>query len=394
MSTHTVQHTRAQPGHDYVLVGGGLQSGLIALAVLAARPDARVAMVERDHAIGGNHTWCFHAGDLPGGMEPVVEPLVVRRWPDYNVAFARLSRRVAVPYAAITSQRFREVVGSRLQQAPGSALYTGVSARRLGAREVELGDGRTLTGELVIDARGPEGAPPGPAGYQKFVGLELVLSRPHRLARPRVMDATVPQIGGFRFFYVLPLKPDRVLLEDTYFADDPQLDRAAVRARVLARAHELGLEVAGVDRQEAGVLPMPWSGDVPVVPTGDEPLRAGYRGGWFHPATGYSLPVAARLARFVAARPPDSVVGDDLARFARRHRHQARYCHVLNRLVFGLFPPEQRHHVFERFYRMPEATIRRFYALQLTATDRARILVGRPPRGMSLRAGALHMGRV
>ena len=39
-----------------------------------------------------------------------------------------------------------------------------------------------------------------------------------------------------------------------------------------------------------------------------------------------------------------------------------------------------------RFYRLPEAVIRRFYALELTAMDRARILVGRPPRGMSLRA--------
>ena len=384
---------RARSSYDYVLVGGGLQSGLIALAVLAERPGARVAVVERQREIGGNHTWCFHADDVPDAMRPVVAPLVVRRWPSYDVAFPRLRRQIGVPYAAVTSRRFREVVGTRLKEAPGSALYTGVSARRLGAREAELDDGRTLAATLVIDARGPEHAPPGPAGYQKFVGLELALSRPHRLARPRVMDATIPQIGGFRFFYSLPLTEDRLLLEDTYFADDPKLDRRAVRARVLARADELGLEVAGIDREEAGVLPMPWAGDAPVIPGPDEPLRAGYRGGWFHPATGYSFPLAARLAYFVAARPPGAVVGDELIRLARLHRRQTRYCHLLNRLVFGLFAPEQRHHVFERFYRMPEATIRRFYASKLTAGDRARIIVGRPPRGMSLRAGALRTRR-
>jgi len=39
--------------------------------------------------------------------------------------------------------------------------------------------------------------------------------------------------------------------------------------------------------------------------------------------------------------------------------------------------------VLERFYRLPESSIARFYALSTTAFDRARILCGRPPRGMS-----------
>jgi lycopene beta-cyclase len=42
--------------------------------------------------------------------------------------------------------------------------------------------------------------------------------------------------------------------------------------------------------------------------------------------------------------------------------------------------------VFERFYRMPETVIGRFYALALTRFDRARLLIGRPPRGFSLRS--------
>ena len=38
---------------------------------------------------------------------------------------------------------------------------------------------------------------------------------------------------------------------------------------------------------------MPWTGE--TAPCGPGVLEAGYRGGWFHPGTGYSLPVAARL---------------------------------------------------------------------------------------------------
>ena len=54
-------------------------------------------------------------------------------------------------------------------------------------------------------------------------------------------------------------------------------------------------------------------------------------------------------------------------------------------MLFGAFRPEDRYHVLERFYGLPVATIRRFYALTLTRADRVRILCGRPPRGFSWR---------
>ena len=74
----------------------------------------------------------------------------------------------------------------------------------------------------------------------------------------------------------------------------------------------------------------------------------------------------------------------EIAPLVRRQRRQARFAHLLNRLAFHFFPPERRFYAFERFYRLPEATIRRFYALELTARDKVRILAGRPPRGMAL----------
>ena len=57
-----------------------------------------------------------------------------------------------------------------------------------------------------------------------------------------------------------------------------------------------------------------------------------------------------------------------------------------------MFAPADMWHVFERFYRMPDPLVHRFYALALTPIDRARILSGRPPRGINLFA-ALSAGR-
>jgi lycopene beta-cyclase len=367
---------------DYALVGGGLQSALIALALLDRAPGIRLAIVEREVRLGGNHTWCFHAGDVPAAIAPAIEPLVAHRWSGHEVRFPGLRRRLAGSYAAITSARLDQVVRDRVAAA-GGRLLLGQAAAALHADRVVLADGSELAARFVVDARGPGPAPRAGAGYQVFLGQELELAAPHGLTEPILMDAEVAQRGGFRFMYVLPLSADRVLIEDTAFADHAALDDDAARRAIAAYAAGRGFTAARVVREERGVLPMPWSGG--PTPRPSWPLAAGYRGGFFHPATGYSLPIAARLAAALASAPGDGG-GAALAQLCDRLAPQQRYARALNRLAFRWFQPADRWHVFARFYTLPEPTIRRFYALDMGALDRARILVGRPPRGFSLRA--------
>lgn len=367
---------------ELILVGGGLQSGLIALGSLRADPLRRIAMVEAGPRPGGNHTWCLHSHDVPAAARAWVDPLVTYRWPRYDVCFPGRARTLDAPYAAITSERFATVVLDAFAGAAASRIYLGRPATRIAAHEVALDDGTTLRGDLVVDARGPRAdAYPGACGFQKFLGLELRLARPHALRHPILMDATVPQRDGFRFFYTLPFGPERLLIEETYFSRSAALDPAAARASILDYAARFG-SVASVVREESGVLPMPWS-SATVAPT-RSPLVAGYRGGWFHPGTGYSAPIALRLASHLATRTPREAFDAPLTRLYRRHRSQARYAQLLNRLLFHCFAPETMWNVFARFYTLPDESIHRFYALTLTPLDRARILVGRPPRGFSL----------
>jgi lycopene beta-cyclase len=379
--------------HDVLLVGGGLQNGLIALACLAQRPELRLAMIEREPALGGNHTWCLHGGDVPEEAAAFVEPLITHRYDAYDVRFPGFSRTVHARYAAITSERFDQVLRAQL----GDRVRLGRSALQVDAERVVLDDGEELTAPLVIDARGPSAASNLPGtyshvrstcGFQKFVGLELELRAPHALAHPILMDATVPQDDGYRFFYVLPFAPQRLLVEDTVFSRSPRLDVHALTASVLDYAKRFG-EVERVVRSEQGVLPMPWSSEMTAPER--SPLIAGYQGGFFHPATGYSLPIALRLACLIAAHAPRNVFGPALAGFVREHKDQARYAERLNALLFHAFAPEDMWNVFARFYRLPDALIERFYALRLTALDRARILIGRPPKGFSLTQVISHL---
>jgi lycopene beta-cyclase len=372
------------PDFDYILVGGGLQNGLIALALRAHQPGARIALIERDGALGGNHTWCFHGSHVDIGARSWLEPLVVHRWPGYRILFPEAEHRLEESYSCISSKRFHEVVSEAIEAHGDSTLLLDTDVAGVEAGCVRLASGGTVRAMAVIDGRGAVPLQPdAPFGYQKFLGLEVELEAPHGLDVPIIMDATVEQVDGYRFIYVLPLDDLTVLIEETYFHDSPELPAKDARQRIHAYAATHGWSISTMRREEHGVLPMPWAETPRPDPSGA--LVAGYRGGWFHPGTGYSLPVAARLATFVAKRPADALFGPDLDAFEREHRAQARFARFLNRLMFRWYPPGARRAIFERFYRLPQDTIERFYALRLRPIDRLRLLVGRPPRGLSVR---------
>jgi len=366
---------------DYVLVGGGLQNALVAEALLSRRPGVSVALVERSGALGGNHTWCFHAGDVPLEGAPFVAPFVVQRWDRYTVEFPKLSRTVEAGYAAVTSERLAAVVLGRARSS-GLTVLLDAAAARVEPRRVTLASGRVLEGDVVIDARGPDAQHAPVAGFQKFFGLELEVGAGSARAHPLLMDARVEQTDGFRFFYVLPLAEDRVLVEDTYFADGRSLDIPALRREIFAYAARSGLDVRRTLREEMGVLPLPARTPPPRAPQPGLVL-GGYQGGFFHPTTGYSFPVAVRFALAVASAKMEELPARILG-LARAEARQQRFATLLNRMLFRSFAPQHRYRVLERFYRLPVPTIERFYALALTPADRARIVCGRPPRGLSL----------
>ena len=86
--------------------------------------------------------------------------------------------------------------------------------KELEADYVILEDGQKLQANCVLDARGFEPNENVFLGYQKFVGRTIRTKEPHGLKRPIIMDATVAQLGGYRFVYCLPFTEHEVLVED------------------------------------------------------------------------------------------------------------------------------------------------------------------------------------
>jgi lycopene beta-cyclase len=360
---------------DYILIGGGLQNGLILLALDQWQPNARVAIIEALDRLGGNHTWSFHAADVPCEGRELIQRIVTIKWPAYSVYFPNFARVIPSEYASITAENFNSTLSGIIRH---RNWYLRLGCRAVSTKDnlVILETGETLQGQTIVDARGPR-AGSHQCGYQKFLGLEVETSTPWLEQLPCVMDAQVDQCDGFHFLYVLPFSQNRVLIEDTYFSDNPIINEA--RSRNLISDY-LNQRVSAwrIVRSERGVLPMPWR--MKSLASQSNLLVGGYAGGWFHPATGYSFPLALRLAAAIARVPPHKAY-EVAARLARQIASRQQFAMILNWLLFRLVPPECRWQVYARIYRtLPATVLARFYAFEFCFTDAARILLGRPPR--------------
>jgi lycopene beta-cyclase len=395
----------ARPEFDYCIVGGGLQGCLLAHALAWHRPEAAVLLLERADALCGNHTWSFHETDVAEQARGWFDPLVTHRWPGYRVRFPALSRRVGIPYATITSDRLREatlsLAGKRAHALAGKRAHagrlvvrTGEPCEILSPTAVRLGGHADVSCHtvidcrLVIDCRGRAAAgSPGGAGYQTFIGHEYETGLRWPATEPTVMDVPADQTEGFEFLYELPLGPHRVLLEYTRFHEEPACDEARAAKLIATRLAEAGAGSATLIRTERGCLPMPYAagaaGEGRSLAGGYRSLAGGYAGGWYHAATGYSMPLAVRFAELVGRASPDGVAAE-IASATGKDRLRRGFTRFLNRLLFCLVRPADRWKIFLRFYRvLPEERIARFYGHRFTFTDAARIAIGRPPTGLA-----------
>ncbi|HEV7649604.1 MAG TPA: lycopene cyclase family protein [Actinophytocola sp.] len=243
---------------------------------------------------------------------------------------------------------------------------------------------------VVIDATGA-GAGPGRTEQTAF-GLKVAAS----VARPVVgagdavfMDWRQPLPGPATFLYAVPLPDGRVLLEETSLARRPGLPFAQLRERLLAR-----LAGHGIDPGDAEVERVRFTMDAPPpgsraharcpAPTRSRgaPLTPFYRrgvtvgggsgglwttsgcewrvvpfgaaAGMVHPATGYGVGDALRLAPRVA----DAITRGGAAA-ARRvvWPARARAVHRLRRAGLGTvlaLAPGEHARFFELFFALPE----------------------------------------
>lgn len=372
---------------DIAIVGGGLSGGLIALALARHRPDLSVRLIESGAVPGGNHRWSWFATDLDDAGRDLMSRFRKTEWEDgYEIRFPQLKRKLDAGYRSLTSEDF----AATLQRELGDgAILTGREAAAVEAKSVSFADGTTLTAHKVIDCRGYSSTADLNGGWQVFMGRHVRTDQPHGITKPIIMDATVDQVapagngGAYRFVYVLPLGLHDVFVEDTYYADRPELDRSALSGRIDQYCHQAGIAGDPVSF-ETGVLPVITGGDFAAFQAAHRTpgvAVAGGRGGFVHPLTSYTLPIAVEIALAVAADAdlPGEQLAAKLEAHARKVWKSMAFYRALGRMLFNGAPPPVRYRIFQRFYGLPESLVERFYAGKSTLMDRLRVLTGKPP---------------
>lgn len=349
-----------------IIIGGGLWGGLLAWTYQKRMPETDFVLYESGSKLGGNHTWCFHDSDISQDAMKLLTPFLRKSWDKYEVSFPSYRRVVDIPYHAISSDQFDKIIKETI---PESKIRLNSSINVTEALD---------EAKLVFDCRGLQTYKN--CGHQKFLGLEVETSAPHGLNHPILMDATVPQLDGFRFIYVLPFNESTLLVEDTRYSNNPDLDITKYREEVMSFMISKGWKESRILREECGILPLPFHYERTQENFGDAiNLR-----GIFHDTTGYSLPDAVRLI--------DSIVrvGMDKEKILARVRDYRKetesnrnfFC-FLNRMMFQAADDNDRYKTLEFFYRAQESAISKFYAGKMSGLDKALFFLGKPPVSIS-----------
>jgi lycopene beta-cyclase len=248
-----------------------------------------------------------------------------------------------------------------------NAEYSGTRRRGPGVG-VQIDDDQ-LRAAVVLDATGAVrsvlGAGRcGPAAEQTAVGVVVDAEAAAHLVAPGsalFMDWRPHhgEAGWPTFLYAVPVTADRVLLEETSLARRPGLELAVLRRRLHTRLahHRIAVPAEGEERVRFAVdRPLPSASDRrgPVVPFGAaSPL--------VHPATGYSVAAALRLAPRVAVAIRDALQqsGSTAAAGAAWRTvwsPAALAVHTLRRRSLESllrFPPERVAPFFDVFFALP-----------------------------------------
>ncbi|HEX4250790.1 MAG TPA: lycopene cyclase family protein [Pseudonocardia sp.] len=244
------------------------------------------------------------------------------------------------------------------------------------------------TAGLVIDAGGA--AQPLSGGRSSRVAAEQTavgVIVPAELAAPLLAPGEAlfmdwRQTGGPgnwpTFLYAIPLAGDRVLLEETSLARRPGLDLDTLAARLRARLAAHGIRPPADAPREMVRFPL----DLPRHRAAGS-LGFGAAAPLTHPATGYQLAEALRLAPKVAGAAAGALGGSRTTALAAAEHvlwpAGARAVHLVRRR--GLesllrLPAARLPEFFEGFFRLPEASRRAYLSGRTDLRGTAAAMVG------------------
>ncbi len=322
-----------------LIVGAGPAGRALAHRVLVR--GGEVIVVDPAPHLPWTATFGMFLDDLPGWLS--AERVIACAAPDF-VVYTPSRRTVPRAYAMLSATALQ-----RELDISGAETVVG-HVTRVGPRSVELEDGRRLSADCVVDARGAwtdDPRIPRQTAYGTFH-----LTPPGRDPEMVLMDWRGADVLEPSFSYRVDLGGGRTLVEETCLAGAPPVPLDVLATRNAERAEPLG----GIDSVDAQAEHVDFSLHPAHLPwrSGAEEhgaLRFGAGGGLMHPATGYSIAGSLGSADEVAAAV---VRGDDPATLLWTRRARRTYLlRMLGLTVLLGFDGPGLTEFFDAFFRLP-----------------------------------------
>lgn len=261
-----------------VLIAGAGPAGW-ALAAHCARLGLETAVVAPHPRRPWQPTyglWSDELATLPPDVT-AAEPAVVRA----HTTKPHVIRR---SYAILSNDRLLAALAKNVTAITGKVV-------QIRPDSVDLADGREIRARTVVNAMGARGGTAEQTAYGIIV--------PQEVAAPIVPPGEAVfmdwRSAHNTFLYAVPVGGGRVLLEETSLARRPAQDFRTLQRALGERLAPYGISLAGNDVERVRFpLDMPRPGRGPVLPFGAA-------AGFVHPAAGYSVGEAFRLAPRIAA---------------------------------------------------------------------------------------------
>jgi lycopene beta-cyclase len=363
----------ARGRRDGILIaGGGLAGALAALAMARHRPDVPLLIVEEAETFGGGGVRSFSDAELGEDGAGLIGAGAIARWPGIYLSFPGMNRNLRLNWSGFSGMALHQALVETLD-ARQYRLGTKIVAVREDA--IVLDDGEELKAEGAIDARGTANLSMLELLHEIRLERDYAFAAPHRVDRPVLIDANVPQDGALRFMSCVPLDETRLAVSDVMISERIQPD-AEAGARLDAYVAARGWKKPRGTSEQVSVRPLPYGGDFAAFwrQSGARVAKLGRRGGFVHPLTGRTLGDAVRSAMLLT-RQRDFSAGALHDLFEAEARQGWKKREPLRELTaaFAAARPEDRRDLLASLYALSPGTIAALNADQLGWLDRRRV---------------------
>ena len=258
---------------NYVIIGGGCAGLSLAyeLEINNKLKDKTLAIIETREEYKRDKTWSFWKV-----FDHNFEDCVIKSWNNFTINTSEGSHELKnknFPYQSIDSGKFYKKINSKLSSNPNISFFKNLKEIN---SENSLIFNSVLKGELDKSEL-----------WQHFQGVEIETDKDiFDDEIINLMDFNCDQRNKVHFFYTLPFKKNRALIETTWLSDleDQSLMNYNLQLENYIK-NNLGIKSYKINYTEKGAIPLFF----PSFKNGNKTINIGSAGGMTRLSTGYTF---------------------------------------------------------------------------------------------------------